>query len=226
MTTIALTGGIASGKTTIAMRLRELGAVVLDADAFARQAVEPGTPGLRAVKERFGDAVIAPDGTLDRAALGAIIFADADEREALGGILHPEIRRLTDDAKRAARADDPEAIVVHDIPLLLESRHNYDYDEIWVADAPAEVRLERLVADRALDRVEAQRRIDAQVSDDERRRIADVLFDTTASIGETLEQLDREWARIRGARASDDDNEHYDHAAVRTPAEERADDLD
>lgn len=221
MTTIALTGGIASGKTTIANRLRELGAVVLDADQFARAAVEPGTPALRAIRDRFGEHVLCDDGTLDRARLGAIVFADDDEREALNAIVHPEIRRLTDDAKRAARADDPDAIVVHDIPLLLESRHNYDYDEIWVADAPAEVRLERLLEDRGLDRVEGQRRIDAQVSDDERRRVADVLFDTTAPLGDTLDQVDREWARVSGGQAAAGDHEYYDSVRKGLPEEER-----
>lgn len=208
MTTIALTGGIASGKTTIAVRLRELGAVILDADQFARAAVERGTPALRAIRAHFGDGVIHPDGTLDRPALGAIVFADAEQREALNGMVHPEVARLTNEAKAAARADDPEAIIVHDIPLLLEARHNYDYDEIWVADAPAEVRIERLIEDRDLERGEAERRVAAQATDQERRRIADVLFDTTAPLGDTLDQVDREWARVRAVRL-DDDDERY-----------------
>lgn len=208
MTTIALTGGIASGKTTIAVRLRELGAVILDADQFARAAVEAGTPALRAIRAHFGDGVILADGGLDRVALGAIVFADAERREVLNGIVHPEVARLTNEAKATARADDPEAIIVHDIPLLLEARHNYDYDEIWVADAPADVRLERLIEDRGLDRAEAQRRIAAQATDDERRRIADVLFDTTAPLGETLDQVDREWARVSAVRL-DDTDERY-----------------
>lgn len=208
MTTIALTGGIASGKTTIAVRLRELGAVILDADQFARDAVEVGTPALRAIQAHFGDGVIGDDGALDRPALGAIVFADPEQREVLNGIVHPEVARLTLEAKAAARRDDPDAIIVHDIPLLLEARHNYDYDEIWVADAPADVRLERLVEDRGLDRVEAQRRVDAQATDEERRRIADVLFDTTASLGETLDQVDREWARVRASQF-DDTDERY-----------------
>lgn len=210
MTSIALTGGIASGKTTIATRLRELGAVVLDADHFAREAVKPGMPALRGIREHFGEAAILPDGTLDRAAIGAIIFADAAQREVLNGIVHPEIRRLTEEAKAAARADDPDAIIVHDIPLLVESTSNYDYDEIWVADAPADVRLQRLVEDRQLDVEEAQRRIDAQASDEERRRIADVLFDTTSGLDETIEQVEREWARVSGSVAVAEETTSYD----------------
>lgn len=209
VTSIALTGGIASGKTTIANRLRDLGAVILDADHFARVAVEPGSPALRAIGEHFGPGVIRDDGTLDRPALGAIIFADEDQRNVLNGITHPEIRRLTAEAKVAARALDPQAIIVHDIPLLLESRSNYDYDEIWVADAPAATRLQRLVDERDLDPVEAQRRIDAQASDDERRRIADVLFDTTLRLDETLAQVDREFARLQSAERDDRRDERY-----------------
>ena len=224
MTSIALTGGIASGKTTIATRLRELGAVVLDADEFARAAVAPGGTTLLAIREHFGDDVFDDAGALDRAELGRRIFADPSEREALNAIVHPEIRRLTQEAKDRARADDPEAIVVHDIPLLVESTHNYDYDEIWVADAPAEVRLERLIEDRGLSREEAAQRIAAQASDDERRRIADVLFDTTAALGDTLEQIDREWARLAGESDEEREAEHYDGVALRQPEEERAED--
>lgn len=196
MTTIALTGGIASGKTTIANRLRALGAVILDADHFARVAVEPGMPAFRAIRSHFGDAVIRSDGTLDRAALGGIVFADAAQLEVLNDLTHPEIARLTREAKQQARADDPQAIIIHDIPLLLEAHHNYDYDEIWVADAPADVRVERLVSERGFDEVDARHRIDRQASDDERRRIADVLFDTTLQLDETLDQVDEAWARV------------------------------
>lgn len=211
MTTIALTGGIASGKTTIADRLRELGAVVLDADRFARAAVEPGSRALDAIRARFGERALLDDGSLDRARLGAIVFADATEREALNAIVHPEVRRLTDDARSAALASDPGAVIVHDIPLLLETSRTFDYDEIWVADAPAAVRLERLVAGRGLDRVEAQRRIDAQAGDDERRRIADVVFDTAAPLHETLAHVDREWRRVAGGLAATGGGERPAH---------------
>lgn len=222
MTTIALTGGIASGKSTIAARLRELGAEILDADAFAREAVAPGSRGLQLVRERFGDGVIAPDGTLERAKLAEIIFHDAKEREALNGILHPEIRRLTSERLEAIRADDPEALVVHDIPLLVEARHNYDYDEIWVAEAPAEVRIRRLMEDRQMDAEEARARVEAQAGDDERRALADVLIDTTGTMEETLERVEEEWTRLQAGEAASAPEVSYDAGAPHTPREELA----
>ncbi|GGA56922.1 dephospho-CoA kinase [Pseudoclavibacter endophyticus] len=208
MTTIALTGGIASGKSTIANHLRELGAVILDADHFARMAVGAGMPALAAIRAHFGDRVIRPDGSLDRPALAAIVFADEEQRAVLNGITHPEIARLTLAAKAEVRSGDPNAIIVHDIPLLLEARHNYDYDEIWVADAPAEVRLERLVDERGLDRAEAARRVGSQATDEQRRRIADVLFDTTETLDETLAHVEREWARVSAAALTDTDERY------------------
>ena len=186
MTTIALTGGIASGKTTIANRLRELGAVVIDADEIAREITVAGSPVLRAIRERFGDGVITESGELDRKALAAIVFADEDALRALNDITHPVIRDVTNRRIETVREEDPDAVFVHDIPLLAENRSNYDYDEIWVADAPAEERLERLIADRGMTRAEAQARIDAQVSDEERRMIADVVIDTMQPMAETI----------------------------------------
>lgn len=221
MTTIALTGGIASGKSTIAARLRELGAEILDADAFARLAVEPGMPGLQGLRERFGDGILAADGTLDRPKLAGIIFSDEHEREAVNGILHPEIRRLTAERLEAIRAEDPEAVIVHDIPLLVEARHNYDYDEIWVAEAPAEERVRRLVEERGMPESEARARVSAQAGDEERRALADVLIDTSGTIPETIEQVEGEWRRVVGERADADPDVHYDAGAGRTPPEEQ-----
>ncbi|MDO5051518.1 MAG: dephospho-CoA kinase [Pseudoclavibacter sp.] len=210
MTTIALTGGIASGKTTIARRLRELGAEILDADAFARRAVEPGGRGLRALVERYGERILLADGTLDRAALAEIIFGDARERECVNEILHPEIRRLTAERLAAIRQDDPEAIVVHDIPLLVEAHHNYDYDEIWVVDSPAELRIARLVEERGMDPAEARRRVEAQVSDEERRAFADVLIDSTQPLEQMLAEVDQLWARVARESLREGEEEHYD----------------
>lgn len=221
MTTIALTGGIASGKTTISNRLRELGAVILDADAIAREVVEPGQPALVKIAETFGEGVLLPDGSLDRKALASIVFEDDDARRVLGDITHPEIRRLTQERIDAEREADPEAILVHDIPLLVESRSNFDYDEIWVADAPAEVRLERLMRDRDMTRDEAQARIDAQSSDEERRRIADVVIDTTVPIAETIARVDDLFKRLRVADHLDDDELSYDGLDRTVPSEER-----
>lgn len=200
MTTIALTGGIASGKTTISNRLRQLGAVIIDADEIAREVVAPGSPALTEIARRFGEEVLTPAGTLDRAALASIVFQDSEALEALNDITHPAIRQVSRDRIRQAREDDGDSIIVHDIPLLAENRSNFDYDEIWVADAPASVRLERLLADRLLDRAEAQARIDAQVSDEQRRLIADVVIDTTAPIEETRAEVDALFARLLQAR--------------------------
>lgn len=221
MTTIALTGGIASGKTTISTRLRELGAVIIDADEIAREVVRPGTKTLREITERFGTEVIADDGTLDRKALAEIVFNDDDALRALNDITHPEIRRITNERIADTLADEPDTIFVHDIPLLAENRSNYDYDEIWVADAPAEVRLERLMTDRDMSAEEAQARIDAQVSDEERRMIADVVIDTTRPVEETLEQVDEMFARLRAGEFSTANEVSYDTAPIALPKEER-----
>lgn len=224
MTTIALTGGIASGKTTISNRLRELGAVIIDADEIAREITEPGSPVLLELRDRFGDAVFTESGELDRKALAEIVFNDDDALRALNDITHPVIREVTNARIDAVREEDPDAIFVHDIPLLAENRSNYDYDEIWVADAPAEERLQRLIEDRDMTREEAQARIDAQVSDEERRMIADVVIDTTQPIGDTLTLVDELFARLRETGRAADEDIHYDELPVRTPEEERESD--
>ena len=223
MTTIALTGGIASGKTTISNRLRELGAVIIDADEIAREVVAPGTPALRAITERFGAEMITADGTLDRKALADIVFNDDDALAALNDITHPEIRRVTNARIESILADEPDTIFVHDIPLLAENRSNYDYDEIWVADAPAEIRCERLMEDRGMSRAEAQARIDAQASDDERRMIADVVIDTTRPMPDTIEHVDELFARLRAGELASMDEVSYDTSPITIPKEERAD---
>jgi dephospho-CoA kinase len=197
MTTIALTGGIASGKTTISNRLRELGAIIIDADEIAREIVEPGQPTLTAIVSHFGDDILRADGSLDRSALAAIVFNDDEARRVLNDLTHPEIRRITEERIDSELAADPEAIFVHDIPLL---------------------------ADRDMTREEAQARIDAQASDEERRRIADVVLDTTRPISETIELVDELYARLRLMGRDDDDEISYDGMPVTTPAEERVSD--
>lgn len=221
MTTIALTGGIASGKTTISNRLRELGAVIIDADEIAREIVQPGKRVLREIVDRFGQEILNEDGTLNRKALADIVFNDDDELRALNDLTHPEIRRITRERIETTLIDDPDAIFVHDIPLLAENRSNYDYDEIWVADAPAEVRRERLMEDRGMSAEEAQARIDAQVSDEERRMIADVVIDTTRPISDTIEHIDEMFARLRLGDFAASDEVSYDTAPITVPQEER-----
>lgn len=196
MPLIALTGGIASGKSTIARRLAEHGAVIVDADQIVRDVQSPGSPVLERIAEAFGTAVIAPDGTLDRAALGAKVFGDADLLTRLNAIVHPAVREESQRRFDAALADDAEAVVIYDVPLLVEARVDDPWDLIVVAHAPAEVRRQRLVDLRGMDENAAQDRIDAQVSDDRRLAIADVVIDTSDTLERTLEQTDALWERI------------------------------
>lgn len=195
---IGLTGGIASGKSVVAKRLADLGAVIVDADVLARQVVEPGTRGLARIEAEFGPSVISDDGTLDRPALGAVVFADADKRALLNDITHPEIailrRKLIDDALAA----NPDSMIVNDVPLLVETASHLKetYDTIIVVQADTPDRLARLVEHRGMDASEAARRIESQATDAERIAIADVVIDNNGSLEETLEQVDRVWAEM------------------------------
>lgn len=197
MQLIGLTGGIASGKSTIASRLASHGAVVVDADRIAREVVEPGRPALAAIAERFGPAVIAADGSLDRPALGAIVFADEEARLALNAITHPAVLAESTARFAAAEAADPDAIVVYDVPLLVESANEYPFELVVVAHADAATRADRLVRLRGMDRAEAERRIGAQASDEQRLAVADVVVDTGGTLEHTHDQVDALWERLR-----------------------------
>ncbi len=202
MTLIGLTGGIAAGKSTIGRRLAELGAIRIDADQLARDAVAVGSPGLARVAEAFGaDRVIRSDGSLDRAALGAIVFADAEALARLNGIVHPEVQRLFAGAQAAALAADPDAVVVYEIPLLVEAARELPFDLVVVAEAPSEVRVARMVELRGMSEADARGRIANQASDAERRAVADVVIDTAGTEAETLAQVDALWDRLRGSAA-------------------------
>ena len=196
---IGLTGGIASGKTAVARRLAEHGAVHIDADQLAREVVEPGTEGLAAIAARFGPAVLRPDGSLDRAALGAIVFSDDAARLDLNAITHPAVGRLGKKLMAEAATRDPHAIVAYDVPLLIEASRQADYyhfDLIVVVEADADERVERMVKLRGMSAEEARRRVDSQSSDAERRAIADVVIDSNGSIAETLRQADELWETV------------------------------
>lgn len=197
MPLIALTGGIASGKSTIARRFAEHGAVVVDADQIVRDVQQPGSAVLQRIAEVFGTEVITPDGALDRAALGSRVFGDPEQLARLNAIVHPAVRAESQRRFEAAIDDDPSAVVVYDVPLLVEARVDDPWDLIVVAHAPAEVRRRRLVELRGLDERSARERIDAQVSDDERRAVADVVIDTGGSLDETHAQTDALWERLR-----------------------------
>ncbi len=192
---IGLTGGIASGKSLVARRLAERGAVHIDADQLAREVVEPGMPALAAIETEFGSDVINADGRLDRAALGSIVFGDLEKLAVLNGITHPAVKSAAKHRMTDAAAEDPGAIVVYDVPLLVEARVAHDYDLVVVVEADDNVRSQRLVELRGMQPDDAQRRIRAQASNAERRSIADIVIDSNGTIEHTLAQADAVWER-------------------------------
>ena len=186
---IGLTGGIGSGKSTASQLLVQRGAVLIDADLLAREVVEPGTPGLAAVVDAFGGQVLAADGSLDRPALAAVVFADPEARRRLDGIVHPLVRQRAAELVAAAPND---AVVVQDVPLLVETGQAGAFDLVLVVEADAESRIGRLV-ERGLTEADARARIAAQASDDERRAAADVVLDNSGTPEQLAEQVDRFW---------------------------------
>lgn len=193
---VGLTGGIASGKSVVAARLGERGAVVVDADRVAREVVEPGTPALARIAESFGSSVIAADGSLDRAALGAIIFADAERRAELNAITHPAVLERSHALFAEAFAADAGAVVVYDVPLLAGSARTAEFDRIVVVSAPAATRVDRMVELRGMTRAEAESRIAAQPPEEARLAIATDVIDSSGSLDETLAQADALWAEL------------------------------
>lgn len=191
---IGLTGGIASGKSAVAKRLRELGAVVVDADVLAREAVEPHTPGWERVKEAFPE-VIGPDGCIDRRRLGEIIFADAQKRKTLEGIIHPEVlRRLLDEAKRAEEAGK---VVVAEVPLLYEVGWDRLMEEVWVVYVKPEVQLQRLMDRNSVDHEQAEQMISSQMPLEEKRHRAHRVIDNNGPLEKTWEQVDALWEELK-----------------------------
>ena len=195
---MALTGGIGAGKTAVSQRLARLGAVVIDADVLARAVVEPGTPGLAAVAERFGSDVI-DDGRLNRAALGRVVFADPEARADLEAIVHPAVRALAREQEALA---PPGATVIHVIPLLVETGQADDFDVVVVVDVEPAVQRARLLARDATTAAEAERRIGAQVSRAERLAAADLVIDNSAGPLELDEAVARAWARLHPVDAA------------------------
>jgi len=193
---VGLTGGIGAGKSTVADALRERGAVVIDADAIAREVVAPGTPALVALGERFGADILGTDGALDRAALAAKAFVDDESRAALEAITHPAIG---EEFVRRIAAAPPDAIVVHDVPLLAESKRGTGYDCVIVVEAPTEIRLDRLER-RGVARDDAARRMAAQASDEERRALATWVVDNAGDRAELERQIGAIWIEIEALR--------------------------
>jgi dephospho-CoA kinase len=178
---VGLTGGVASGKSTVSQMLVELGAVLIDGDALAREVVARGTPGLAEVVEEFGEELLTPEGDLDRPALGRIVFSDEAARRRLEAITHPLIFERYAELEAAA---SPEDLVVHDIPLLAESGRADSFDEVIVVDAPAELQIERMTGHRGWTREEAESRIAAQATREDRLAIASYVIENTGTLDE------------------------------------------
>jgi len=192
-TRVGLTGGVASGKSTVSAMLAELGAVVIDADALARDVVRRGTPGLDAVVAEFGPSLLTPDGDLDRAAMGTLVFGDAAARKRLEAIVHPLVfERIV-----ALEAEaPPDAVVVHDIPLLAESGRADTFDEVLVVDVPPELQVERMLRDRGWSREDAEARIAAQASREDRLAIATHVIDNAGTREQLRERVEQVFAEL------------------------------
>ncbi len=192
---VGLTGGIGAGKSLVSALLAERGAVVIDYDLIAREAVAAGTPALAAIVERFGRGVLLPDGTLDRPALGAIVFDDEDARRELEAITHPAIGSLAWERDAAA----PEgSVIVHDHPLLVETGLAALMDLVVVVDAPEEAQLDRLIHLRRMSEADARARMAAQATRAERVAAADVIIDNSGSVEQLVPQIDALWDRLSG----------------------------
>lgn len=190
MLRIGLTGGIASGKTTVSSELARLGAIVIDADVLAREVVEPGTTGLEQVVDRFGPDVLSDDGVLDRAALAALVFSDDEARGDLNSIIHPLVRQRAQELEHQSPDD---AVVVHVIPLLVETAQENSFDAVLVVDVPVQLQLDRLMARNALTKEQALARVRAQADRQQRRRAATWIIDNSGPLPQTLAAVRSLW---------------------------------
>jgi dephospho-CoA kinase len=195
---VGLTGGIGAGKSAVANRLAALGAIVIDADRLAREAVAPGSESLAEVVAAFGPEVLAADGALDRAVLASRVFGDDDARRRLEGIIHPRVRARTAELVAAA---PPDAVVVNDVPLLVEAGLSPAYELVIVVLADEETRIARLSRDRGMTRDEAVARIRAQATDEQRRAIADVVIVNDGDLAELRHRIDEVWQQHLGPAA-------------------------
>jgi dephospho-CoA kinase len=192
---IALTGGIGSGKSTVARRWVELGATEIDADQLAREVVEPGSPGLAKVVSRFGPNVLNEDGSLDRTALAQVAFSSEADRKDLEGILHPLIQELA-----LRKVSDISGVVVYTIPLFVESNSKLEFDQVVAINCDESVRVQRLVGGRGMSEAEAKRRIEAQATDAQREAVADIVIDSNCSMEELIERADAVFESIRESK--------------------------
>lgn len=198
---VGLTGGVASGKSTVAGVLADLGAVVIDADALAREVVEKGTPGLDRVVAEFGEGLLTPEGDLDRPAMGRLVFGDADARRRLEAIVHPLVFERYAELEAAAPAG---AVVVHDIPLLAESGRAGDFDAVVVVDVPREVQVERMLRDRGWTREDAESRIAAQATREQRLAVATHVVENTGSLEDLRARVSELYAELLATAARED----------------------
>lgn len=201
MLSVGLTGGIASGKSTVVDMLRAKGADIIDLDELARVVVEPGQPALDEIRRRFGDEVIAVDGTLDRAALGGIVFDDHQARKDLEGIIHPAI--LTEERRRSAEfaRKNPRAIIITDVPLLFELGLETAFDTTVVIYVPRAVQAERVMARDGFSPEEAQKRLDAQIDIEQKKAKAGHVIDNSGDLGHTRAEVERVWEALTRAEA-------------------------
>jgi dephospho-CoA kinase len=197
MLRVGLTGSIGVGKSFVTSVFEELGAHVLDADETAREVVMPGTPGLEAVVDAFGEDILNPDGTLNRKQLGAVVFGDEAKRQQLNHILHPFIIARQDEILNEWEAKDPQGIGIIDAALMIESGGYKRFDKLIVVHCRPEVQLERLMLRDKLSRDEAQRRIDSQMSQEEKQKFGDYLIDTSDGFESTRDQTKRIYENLR-----------------------------
>ncbi len=190
---IGLTGGIASGKSTVSRLLAEHGADVIDADLVAREVIEPGTTGFNSVVAKFGSGIVEDNGRISRESLAQIVFADSKKRLELEGILHPLIRARTLDLIQTSTSD----VVVYAVPLLVEAKVDYPFDLVVTVESGIENQIERLVSNRSYSREQAEARVEAQASSDERRARADIALENTGSIEELTSQVSNLWHRVK-----------------------------
>jgi dephospho-CoA kinase len=191
---VGLTGGIGSGKSAVSRRLASYGAVVIDADAVAREVVAPGTPGLAEVVQEFGPDVLRADGSLDRDRLGELVFADESLRRKLNAIIHPRVgERMAELERQAAGAP----VIVHDVPLLAENHLAGSFDEVVVVDVPPRIQLDRLARERGMPRAQAEARMRAQASREERLAVATIVVDNSGSLAELDREVGELWAELR-----------------------------
>ncbi|HLX46791.1 MAG TPA: dephospho-CoA kinase [Streptosporangiaceae bacterium] len=193
MLNVGLTGGIGAGKSEVSARLAALGAVIIDADAVAREVVAPGTPGLAKVVEIFGPGILAADGSLDRPRLGEIVFADPGSLAKLNAVIHPLVAIRSLELQRHAPAN---SVVIHDVPLLAENKLADRYDVVVVVDAPPEVQLGRLTRLRGMPAGQARARMAAQASRADRLAVADFVVDNSADLAELDRQVTKLWAEL------------------------------